>query len=155
MHKRQKIYNAIILIALLTLIGFMYYNMKLLQKYISENRNIVSIPGPVGSPGQPGLRGFQGIQGVQGLQGPQGETGPQGPRGDTGMTGLQGPQGIQGKQGIQGEKGDTGPQGEPGVSGREIEVRHNDEQDRTEWRYVGDEDWQVLVEDCEITDTCL
>lgn len=102
-----------------------------------------------------GTQGTQGPVGVQGIQGPQGK------QGEVGLQGEPGPQGVQGIQGPVGETGDTGPQGEqgaqgdPGVAGREIELRHNDKKDRVEWRYVGDEGWQVLMRDCELINFCI
>lgn len=80
---------------------------------------------------------IQGVQGVAGAQGLQGERG---------FPGAQGEPGIQGAQGIQGETGATGAQGEqgvPGHDGREIERRCNASRNRMEWRYAGDETWNV------------
>lgn len=161
MHNRQRLYNAIIILGLIVVGISSFYSIKLLKEYVRDNKNIASIPGPMGysgSPGQQGLQGQRGIQGLQGepgLKGDKGEVGLTGPQGLQGAQGMQGPQGVQGEKGEKGDTGETGPQGEPGQNGREIEVRHNDELDRTEWRYVGDEQWQVLVRDCEISDTCL
>ncbi len=61
---------------------------------------------------------------------------------------------IIGPRGLQGQIGQMGAPGEPGQPAREIELRHNDEANRTEWRYVGSLSWQVLVEDCEIIGHC-
>lgn len=85
-------------------------------------------------------RGADGINGVNGLPGPLGPIGPNGLQGMMGLQGEQGPQGIQGETGPQGIQG---PQGEPGADGREIERRCNPAGPRMEWRYVGDDSWQV------------
>jgi hypothetical protein len=45
---------------------------------------------------------------------------------------------------IPGEKGEKGDRGLPGQPGREIELGIKDGQ--VVWRYVGDEEWQTLVE---------
>lgn len=83
-----------------------------------------------------------------------------GDKGSKGDAGAQGPPGV----GIKGDKGDSvtikgqdgvnGAQGEPGASGREVEFQYNATDKRIEWRYVGDEGWQVLIDQCVLTDTC-
>lgn len=84
-------------------------------------------------------------------------------KGDKGDPGERGPAGQPGAS-IKGDKGDTvtiqgldgkdGAQGEPGASGREVEFMYNDDKKRIEWHYVGDDGWQILVDQCKLTDTC-
>lgn len=131
------------------------------------DKEIYPLAGPQGVEGLKGDKGDKGdpgrtpVRGVDYFDGRDGSQGPPGPQGPTGPQGVEGPEGIQGSEGEPGPVGEQGPQGEqgapgePGQNGREVEFRHNDEQDRTEWRYVGDDNWQVLYEDCEITDTCV
>lgn len=91
---------------------------------------------------------------VKGDQGPQGE---QGPKGDTGQQGQPGVS-IKGDKGdtvtIQGLDGKDGAQGEPGSSGREVEFQYNEAAKRIEWRYVGDDGWQILINQCQLLGTC-
>lgn len=86
-------------------------------------------------------------QSIQGPQGPSGYSPVKGVDyfdGATGATGLTGVQGIQGEQGLQGVQGDTGAQGDPGTPGQNPEFRCNPKNHNYEWRYVGDDTWQVL-----------
>lgn len=80
------------------------------------------------------------------------------PKPQNGVNGLNG-QSIVGAQGVpgssmQGPPGPVGPQGEPGVPGRQIELRYNIVKQETEWRYTGDLGWQVLVQNCQVLETC-
>lgn len=85
-----------------------------------------------------------------------------GEKGDTGATGLAGRNGVDGTDGQDGKSAVStiikehipikGEQGDVGESGREVEFRHNN--DRIEWRYVGEDFWSVLVNDCELLDNC-
>lgn len=82
--------------------------------------------------------------------------GDKGDKGDT-VVGPQGPPGVS----IKGDKGDAvvihgedGAPGEPGPPGREVEFRYNEAKQRIEWRYVGDGGWQVLIDQCVLTNTC-
>lgn len=94
----------------------------------------------IGQQGKPGLsvKGDPGVQGTQGLQGLQGEPGIQG------VAGVAGPKGDTGATGAQGIQGDQGPAGEKGADGRTPEYRCNPKNHNYEWRYVGDDNWQVL-----------
>lgn len=91
-----------------------------------------------------GPQGIQGLQGPQGLQGEPGAQGLQGSQGPIGLQGSQGATGAQGPAGPTGPQGEQGPQGEPGQDGREVEFRCNPANDNYEYRYVGDENWQII-----------
>lgn len=41
-----------------------------------------------------------------------------------------------------------------GAPGREIELQSNPLNGNLEWRYIGDDSWQLLLNKCKITDTC-
>lgn len=84
--------------------------------------------------------------------------------GERGSSGLDGEDGKDGKDGenavstittvkeqvpIKGDKGDIGQ------AGREVEFQYNSVKDRIEWRYIGEDIWTVLVDACELTNTCL
>lgn len=49
---------------------------------------------------------------------------------------------------LKGIKGDTG------AAGREVELQYNSLKQRLEWRYTGEDIWTVLVNACELTNTC-
>lgn len=76
---------------------------------------------------------------VNGINGVNGKTGATGAQGQTGQTGPQGP---------------SGSQGNPGAVGRPIVIWHNDAKAETDWQYLGDLSWKLLVKDCQITNTC-
>jgi hypothetical protein len=57
-----------------------------------------------------------------------------------GVNGQNGSNGADGKDGV-GQKGDPG---QPGQPGRETEFRCNPDNDNYEWRYVGDDSWQII-----------
>lgn len=45
-------------------------------------------------------------------------------------------------------------QGDIGVAGREVEFQTNPKTNNLEWRYIGDDSWQILMRNCQITNTC-
>ena len=96
---------------------------------------------------------LKGQKGDTGKKGDVGATGTSG-QGTSGQNGSQGVRGLDGQQGVAGEKGEQGSMGEPGVPGKEVEFRYNVSKNRIEWRYVGDDTWQILVKNCQLTNTC-
>lgn len=108
------------------------------------------------------------------------EKGASGPAGTVGSTGLQGQPGIsvqgpQGTQGVQGTSGvsvtpdelasavstylqvnppSPGAQGDPGTAGAQVELRVNPGTKNLEWRYDGQLTWQILLQTCELTNSC-
>ena len=86
----------------------------LVNQYIENNKDALSVKGDQGIQGEQGPQGPQGPRGPQGLQGEQGPMGPQGPQGPMGP---QGPQGLQGPRGVKGERGPEGPRGNQGPQG--------------------------------------
>lgn len=138
----------------LLMLGFTLLNFLLVRSALPPLYSI----GPRGEKGDPAVVDYDKIFSVieaRIASIPLPKDGNQGPVGPQGLPGI----GIVGPKGPQGDKGDSivGPRGdvgEPGTPGREIELRHNDEFNRTEWRYVGNLNWMVLFRDCEITDKC-
>lgn len=138
--------RAVLLLALLILLmtSFLVYYMLANQEKVEMrlrdqvNSEVAKNKPADGQDGESivGPQGERGYVGPQGVPGPQGSNGPQGFNGVS-IQGPQGPQGQSGPQGIQGE------QGVPGQDGREIERRCNAKKKRIEWRYNGDEFWQV------------
>lgn len=98
----------------------------------------------------------QSLSDISVIQGPQGETGMQGARGAAGQSiqGQSGSNGSNGENGKDGLNGQPGEKGDIGSPGREIELRHDPKTKQLQWRYVGDDLWSTLVNDCEITNTC-
>ena len=84
-----------------------------------------------------------GAQGPQGEKGDKGETGAVGPAGEQGEKGDTGATGRPGEQGPQGEKGEKGDKGDPGENGREVEFIMDNE--GLKWRYIGEENWTLLL----------
>lgn len=84
--------------------------------------------------------------------------GQKGEKGDAGLNGKDGTNGVDGKNGqtqvINKEITLDGKPGEPGQDGREIEFRYNELKQRAEWRYIGDDYWQLFFKACTITNTC-
>lgn len=134
------------LLFLLNVVGFII----LLNREVHHIYNNYSTAQPEdginGADGYTPTKGIDYFDGVDGRDSRDGRDGRDGKDGEDGNDGAQGPKGDTGQQGTPGD---------PGASGREIEIRHNDEKDRTEWRYVGDPNWQLLMKDCEINDTCI
>ena len=59
-----------------------------------------------------------------------------------------GKDGLPGKDGANGVDGEKGNQGEPGSPGLEVELRTNPLNSNLEWRYIGDDSWQILLNTC-------
>lgn len=84
-----------------------------------------------------------------------GQIGPPGPQGIPGEDGVDGKdsksvntiiqESIPGPIGPKGDTGKIGPQGMPGKSARELELRNNPITGDAEWRYIGDDEWQLLM----------
>ena len=112
--------------------------------FVHEQISTLPIPknGVDGKDGAPGIQGATGAQGLPGLS----------IKGDQGTTGATGSPGANGANGTNGQ---DGAQGDPGTEGKSVELRHNDASSRTEWRYVGDLAWRILMNDCVITGTCI
>lgn len=104
------------------------------------------------SVGPVGPRGEQG----ESIVGPQGPPGASivGERGPVGEAGADGATVITEKETVLEKTGEQGPQGNPGPAGREVELQRNAATGDLEWRYVGDELWQLLLEGCELTGVC-
>lgn len=140
-------------VALLIVVFMSLLNFALVRSALP----VLSSIGPRGNDGQPG----QSIKGGKGDSPTREELldliRPLIPKVKDGKDGKDGQNGLSiiGPQGPEGPQGNTGEPGEPGAPAREIELRHNDVENRTEWRYVGELNWQVLMNDCEITNTCL
>lgn len=88
------------------------------------------------------LRGDQGFRGSDGIDGTDGADGQDGETAISKITT------IKEQMPIKGDKGDIGQ------AGREVEFQYNTLKDRLEWRYIGDPFWTVLVDACELTNTC-
>lgn len=88
---------------------------------------------------------INGVNGADGLPGAS-IIGPPGPAGTT----VVGPKGESGAKGEDGQAGQDAI-GEPG---REVEMRSNPLNGDIEWRYVGDDSWQLLMKKCELSGTC-
>jgi len=128
---------ALLIVTLLTIVGIA---LNYFSKPNTVTKNYI---------GQKGDKGDSTI-GIQGLQGDRGSAGytpikgidySDGKDGLKGEPGPIGPQGIQGVQGVQGDQGTTGATGQDGKT-PEFRCFDGDFQ----WRYVGDEDWQTLMD---------
>lgn len=88
-----------------------------------------------------------------------------------GVAGAPGKNGKDGRDGTNGANGSNGVstvstfatetiikevplQGEPGQPGKSTELRYNTAKSRIEWRYVGDDGWQILVDKCTLINSC-
>lgn len=83
--------------------------------------------------------------------------GDQGFRGSDGVDGMNGVDGKDGKDSVSVKtviKEQVPVKGDIGQAGREVEFQYNNLKQRIEWRYVGESFWQVLVDACELTNTC-
>lgn len=67
--------------------------------------------------------------------------------------GAPGHDGVNGQDGKPGNDGANGQDG-VGVGGREVEMQANPLSGNLEWRYIGDDSWQLLIKKCQITDSC-
>lgn len=117
--------------------------------------------------GDPGIVDYQKVQSIieqkvhqeiATLPKPQnGQDGSSGVQGNPGIQGSNGSQGVQGSQGTSGNDGAPGASGQDavGTPGREAEFQSNPLTGNLEWRYVGDDSWQLLIEKCAITNICL
>lgn len=139
MTKPAKIIIAILsLLVLANLVAIVLYFIKS-PAHKASSPSIISVEKVIGDQGPIGLQGIQGAEGLQGALGPVGQPGVQGSTGATGAVGPEGP---------------IGPQGEPGAPAQQIEIRYNADKSQIEWRYVGEFYWQLLVQACQLTDTC-
>lgn len=128
------------------IIGLQIIFLVLLLIFTLKKNDYRIVTGERGEAGQAGQIGQPGYTPVKGLDYFDGVDGAKGDKGDPGEQGVPGLTGATGAQGIQGEQGEAG---EAGQNGREIELRCRDFQSKdsqVQWRYVGDESWQLLYE---------
>lgn len=65
-------------------------------------------------------------------------------KGDDGLQGIRGEQGVKGETGATGQTGTTGEKGLQGEPGKLIILRCNTKKNRWEYKYEGDDTWQIL-----------
>ncbi len=128
------------------------------QKIISSSGN-----GEKGDKGDPGEPGPAGPQGEIGLTGPAGADGRDivirndgtylqwQYAGDTAWTNLVSLASLRGADGTNGLDGTNGVDGADGQNGREIEMRFDSVSGYVQWRLIGDESWQNLVDIATLT----
>ncbi len=124
-------------------------NGYLMWKYDDEESNwenlynLSQLKGKDGLNGKNGTDGKDGINGLNGKDGADGKDGINGLNGKDGADGKDGINGLNGKDGADGKDGINGLNGENGVNGREVEFRVNG--NIVQWRYVGNSDWNDLL----------
>lgn len=146
--RRQQTFLAVQLAIIFLLLTIFTISLRLIS---AATISQLQIPAQ-GPPGEPG----KSIQGVQGEIGPMSLVpGPHGKDGNDGSSGVPGSTGLIGPQGEPGTPGEPGPQGDAGAPGLQTELRTDPLNGDLEWRYVGDDDWQILMPFCSIVNTCL
>lgn len=90
------------------------------------------------------------IKDVQIIQGPQGQPGQSGKPGENGKDGGNGQNG----QTVTGPKGDNGMPGKNGKDARQITLSTDPDTGDILWKYTDDTLWTLLIEKCQLTNTC-